>query len=74
MFDAWQQRRTLASFDWTDLGTFAGEKKLAQVWLALSRGRVGPGEGLSRRAVETPSQLRSNYGRHTVVGRCGADW
>ena len=32
--------RTLASFDceWIDLGAFSGEKKLAQVWLALARG------------------------------------
>lgn len=36
-FSDWQQGRTLASFDWTDLGAFAGEKKLAQVWLALAR-------------------------------------
>lgn len=39
-FNHWQPRRPLASFDWTDLGEFAGEKKLAQVWLALSRGSV----------------------------------
>lgn len=36
-FDHWQQGRTLASFDWIDLGAFAGGKKLAQVWLALAR-------------------------------------
>jgi hypothetical protein len=39
-FIHWRPGRTLASFDWTDLGAFAGEKKLAQVWLALSRGEV----------------------------------
>lgn len=39
-FDHWQRGRTLASFDRIDLGTFAGEKKLAQVWLALWRGEV----------------------------------
>jgi hypothetical protein len=33
-FTHWRQGRTLASFDWTDLGAFGGEKKLAQVWLA----------------------------------------
>lgn len=38
-FNHWQQGRTLASFDWTDLGDFAGDKKLAQVWLALARSR-----------------------------------
>lgn len=37
-FIHWQPGRTLASFGWTDLGAFRGEKKLAQVWLALSRG------------------------------------
>jgi hypothetical protein len=42
-FAHWQQGRTLASFDWTDLGTFVGEKKLAQVWLALARGQFEPG-------------------------------
>ena len=35
---AWKPGRSLASFDWTDLGAFAGGKKLAQVWLALARG------------------------------------
>ncbi len=39
-FDSWRQERTVASFDWTDLGAFAGEKQLAQVWLALARGDV----------------------------------
>jgi hypothetical protein len=39
-FADWQPRRTLASFDWTDLGAFAGDKKLAQVWLALARARA----------------------------------
>jgi hypothetical protein len=37
-FDHWRQGRTLASFDWTDLGPFVGEKKLAQVWFALACG------------------------------------
>lgn len=37
-FAHWQQSRVLASFDWTDLGAFAGEKKLEQVWFALGRG------------------------------------
>lgn len=36
-FAHWQGGRNLASFDWADLGAFSGEKKLAQVWLALSR-------------------------------------
>ncbi|MGV0580860.1 SIMPL domain-containing protein [Mycolicibacterium elephantis] len=33
----WRRGHTLASFDWTDLGRFAGENKLARVWLALAR-------------------------------------
>ncbi|MGO9972243.1 MAG: ADP-ribosylglycohydrolase family protein [Solirubrobacteraceae bacterium] len=36
-FACWQERRTLASFDWVQLGAFAAEKKLEQVWLALAR-------------------------------------
>ena len=39
-FADWQQGRTLASFDWTDLGAFARDKMPAQVWLALARGQV----------------------------------
>jgi hypothetical protein len=39
-FTHWQQGRTLASFNWTDLGAFTGEKKLAPVWLALKRSPV----------------------------------
>ncbi|MGV0745208.1 hypothetical protein [Mycolicibacterium sp. XJ870] len=39
-FTHWQPGATLASFDWADLGTFLGEKKLAQVWLALARGKA----------------------------------
>lgn len=35
----WLVVRDLASFDWTDLGAFAGERKVAQVWLALKRGQ-----------------------------------
>lgn len=30
-FAVWQQGRQLASFDWTDLGAFGGDKKLEQV-------------------------------------------
>jgi len=40
IFDHWQPGRKLASFDWTELGTFSGEIKPAQVWLALVRGQV----------------------------------
>jgi hypothetical protein len=39
-FADWQQGRTLASFDWTDLGAFVGKKRVAQVWLALVRREI----------------------------------
>jgi hypothetical protein len=39
-FDHWKHGRQLASFDWIDLSTFAGEKKLAKIWLALKRAQV----------------------------------
>lgn len=54
-FDTWQQGRTVASFDWTDLGAFAGEKQLAQVWLALARGEV---RVFAPTAPETPFAVR----------------
>lgn len=38
-FRDWVQRRTVASFGWTDLGEFRRSKILAQVWLALARRR-----------------------------------
>jgi hypothetical protein len=69
-FADWQQGRTLASFDWTDLGTFAGEKKLAQVWLALARGHVEVVE--QSRAPKTPFavrvQVRPPHGLQPVWG------
>jgi hypothetical protein len=36
-FEDWEEGRTLASFDWTDLGAFAGEENPAPVWLSLCR-------------------------------------
>jgi hypothetical protein len=69
-FAGWQQGRTLASFEWTDLGAFAGEKKLEQVWLALARGRVEVVEPAC--APETPFavkvQVRPPRGRQPVWG------
>jgi hypothetical protein len=55
-FADWQPGRTLASFDWTDLGAFAGKKRPAQVWLALARGRVEVSEPGC--APETPFAVR----------------
>jgi hypothetical protein len=69
-FTDWQQGRTLASFDWIDLGAFAGEKKLAQVWLALARGQVEVVEPAC--APETPIAVkvavRPPRGRQPVWG------
>lgn len=39
-FSEWQRARKLASFDWITLEKFEGERKLAKVWLALSRALV----------------------------------
>lgn len=36
-FQHWRDGRELASWGWVDLGAFAGEKKLEQIWLALAR-------------------------------------
>jgi uncharacterized protein YggE len=39
-FTDWQEGRTLASFDWTDLDALGGDKKLAHLWLALKRAQA----------------------------------
>lgn len=47
-FRHWRQSRELASWDWIDLAKFRGEKKLEQIWLALSRAPIdvaSPGRG-----------------------------
>ncbi len=54
-FVDWRVGRTLATFDWADLGAFAGGKKLAQVWLALARGDATVFEPA---ASETPFAVR----------------
>jgi hypothetical protein len=61
----WQQGGTLASFGWTDLGTFAGEKKAAHVWLALARAHT---EALKPVLVRNP--LVHSRRRHpTTTGK-----
>jgi hypothetical protein len=61
-FTHWRQGRTLASFDWIDLGAFGVEKQLAQVWLALSRAlrddNPGQMEVFEPAAPETPFAVR----------------
>lgn len=54
-FADWQQGRTLASFDWTDLGSFPDKKRPAQVWLALARGQVAVEAACE---AETPFAVR----------------
>lgn len=69
VFSDWRQGRTLASFDWTDLGRFGGEKKAAQVWLALARDRA-PDDLMEPAAAQTPFavkvQVRPPRGRWPV--------
>jgi hypothetical protein len=69
-FTDWQQGRTLASFDWTDLGAFAEHKQAAQVWLALACGQVEVAEAAC--APEKPFavrvELRPPQGRQRVWG------
>jgi hypothetical protein len=69
-FDHWQPSRTLASFDWTDLGEFADEKKLSRVWLALSRGQVQLADQpcSSEALFGVKIHLRPPLGREPVVG------
>ncbi len=71
-FDSWRQGRTVASFDWTDLGAFAGDKKLAQVWLALARGRddhdVAEPAVAPDMAFAVKVRVRPPHGREPVWG------
>jgi hypothetical protein len=57
-FGDWRTERVLASFDWTDLGAFVGEKRLAQVWLALVRGRLHTNPSHYPLAPKTPFALK----------------
>ena len=71
-FADWQQVRTLASFDWTDLGGFAGEKVAGQVWLALARRQVEVVKPVPARASDASFavrvQIRAPRGRQPVWG------
>jgi hypothetical protein len=68
---AWKQGRMLASFGWTDLGAFARDNKLAQVWLALARCDVEPFfpavEPDAKFAVRV--QVRPPRGKDWVLGK-----
>jgi hypothetical protein len=52
----WREERELASWDWVDLGAFAGSKKLEQVWLDLRRHHVHIAG--APRASSTPFAVR----------------
>jgi hypothetical protein len=69
-FDSWQHGKTLAWFDWTDLGASAGETKATYVWLSLARGEVEVVAPTC--APDTPFavkvQVRQAHGRQRVWG------
>jgi hypothetical protein len=71
-FDYWQQGPTLASFDWTDLGAFTGDKLAAQVWLALARNRFGDNPFHAPYAAGTPFavkvEIRPPHTHRRVLG------
>jgi hypothetical protein len=54
-FASWRQGSTLAAFDWTDLGAFAGYKKLEKVWWALGPKQV---ELFERPTAHTPFAVK----------------
>jgi hypothetical protein len=68
-FANWRQGRTMASFDWTDLGPFASEKKLEKVWWALAPDQVevfNPAGPDAPFAVKV--EVRPPLGRQPVLG------
>ena len=68
-FASWSQGRTLASFDWTDLGAFAGEKKLEKVWWALVPAQVNVYDRLTAHSpFAVKVEVRPPLGRRPVFG------
>lgn len=69
-FDGWRLCRQLAAFDWTDLGTFAGEKLAAQVWLAVARGQAKVAEPVCDRATTfaVKVEVRPPHRHRRVLG------
>jgi len=68
-FTHWGRGRTLASFGWTDLGVFAGEKKLAQVWLAVARAQIALSQPASAgKPFAVRIEIRSPHGQQPVCG------
>lgn len=72
-FDHWNKQRTLASFDWIQLGAFDGEPTLARVWLALSRARLQTNSTTPASAVKIPFgirvEVRPPHGAPWIPGR-----
>ncbi len=68
-FSHWCRGDMLASFGWTNLGVFTGDKKLAQVWWALPRKEIKVSK---RAAPDTPFgvrvEIRPPYRRKPVWG------
>lgn len=68
-FCHWRAGDDLAAFDWTSLGEFKSEKKLAQVWLALSRAEVKAFKDLSPEThFGVRLEVRPPHGRKPVWG------
>jgi hypothetical protein len=68
-FTHWQKVDTLATFGWTGLGAFTGEKKLAQVWWAVSHGKAEVfGSAEAGRPFGVRVEIRPPYGREPVWG------
>jgi hypothetical protein len=52
----WRERRTLASWDWVDLGSLTVAKRVEQVWLALRRASLEHAD--APRATDAPFAVR----------------
>lgn len=65
----WRPVRKVAAFDWTDLGKFTGEKKLAKVWRAIACGQVDVGDQIAPDAhFAVLVALRPPHGTKPVWG------
>lgn len=69
-FAEWQQGRTLASFDWTDLGASSDKRGPAQVWLALARSEAWVAEpaGAPNAPFAVSVEVRPPHGRQPAWG------
>jgi hypothetical protein len=69
-FTHWQQGRTLASFDWTDLGALSGGKQAATVWQALTTGKAEVADAVAAPGTKFAirAQVRPPFGRTPIWG------